>query len=311
MHEELVVWFQENQRELPWRRAYDPYQVWVSEVMLQQTQVETALPYYNRFIGELPTIQALASAGEEQVLRLWAGLGYYNRARNLLAAARRIVEEHGGVMPDSYERLRALPGVGPYIAGAILSIAFNKPYPAIDGNVRRVLSRVHGWENAGAKQLWEAADRLVRSSEPRLVNQAIMELGAKVCSFQSPRCLICPIQRSCLAFRAGVQARIPAPKKRPPVIRVDLVAVVQQARGRYLMRPASGLWEFPTFSSVPPGSLHRVGTCRHTITHHRLEVSVYRGTLERTDGFEWQDVTKAPISSLTRKILSAAMTERR
>src|SRR5215831_15430258 len=162
--------------------------------MLQQTQVETALPYYDRFIREFPTINDLAGADEERVLRLWAGLGYYRRARNLMAAARLVTEQHGGKVPSDYDTLIDLPGVGPYMAGAILSIAFNKPYPVVDGNVRRVLSRVYGWTEENPKALWDAASRIAREAEPRLVNQALMELGAKVCSFKSPRCLLCPVQ---------------------------------------------------------------------------------------------------------------------
>ena len=144
MLEQLVNWFNENQRPLPWRGSYDPYHVWVSEVMLQQTQVETALPYYERFIREFPSVEHLARADEARVLTLWSGLGYYRRARNLMAAARMIVEQHGGRIPSEYELLIELPGVGQYMAGAILSIAFNKSYPVVDGNVRRVLSRVYG-----------------------------------------------------------------------------------------------------------------------------------------------------------------------
>ena len=145
MLQPLVSWFEENQRALPWRATYDPYHIWVSEVMLQQTQVETALPYYERFIREFPTIESLAQADEQRVLTLWAGLGYYRRARNLMVAAQAVVQDHGGRIPSDYDALLALPGVGQYMAGAILSIAFNKPYPVVDGNVRRVLSRIYGW----------------------------------------------------------------------------------------------------------------------------------------------------------------------
>jgi A/G-specific adenine glycosylase len=155
---QLISWFEENQRPLPWRHSYNPYQVWISEVMLQQTQVETAIPYYERFIQEIPTLEALARAPEDRVLRLWAGLGYYRRAKHLMAAARQIVSKHGGKMPSEYDAVLELPGIGQYMAGAILSIAFNKPYPVVDGNVRRVLSRVHGWTEDNPKRLWEAAE---------------------------------------------------------------------------------------------------------------------------------------------------------
>jgi A/G-specific adenine glycosylase len=305
MHEGLVRWFNQNQRALPWRVAYDPYHVWVSEVMLQQTQVETALPYYERFLTELPTIQSLADADEHQVLTLWAGLGYYSRARNLQAAAQIVAREHGGVVPHDYEALRALPGIGQYMAGAIMSIAFNKPYPVVDGNVRRVLSRIYGWTGENAKRLWEAAGQLVQQAEPRAVNQALMELGATVCSFKSPRCLVCPVNAVCVAYKTGTQNQIPVVKKRPETIRVVLFAVVQHRNDRYLMKKQKGLWEFPMFGELPPGPLTKVGACRHTITHHRLEVNVYLGTLETTDGFEWKEFASLPVSSLTRKILNA------
>jgi A/G-specific adenine glycosylase len=302
----LVEWFLENQRSLPWRVTYDPYEVWVSEVMLQQTQVETALPYYERFVGRFSTVARLAAAEEQDVLKLWAGLGYYSRARNLLSAARRVVDEHGGVVPSDYDELRALPGVGPYMAGAILSIAFNKPYPVVDGNVRRVLSRINGWTEENSANLWSAAADLVQNAEPRLANQAIMELGAKVCSFRAPRCLICPLQNTCVAFKTGMQDRIPAVRKRPQTVHIHFFAVVCERKGRFLMKESRGLWEFPTFAELPPGDLQRVGACRHTITHHRIDVTVFTGRLKQTSELEWQDPAAIPLSSLTQKILSTA-----
>ena len=300
---QLISWFEENQRPLPWRRSYDPYHVWISEVMLQQTQVETALPYYERFIQEIPTIEALARTPEERVLTLWAGLGYYRRARHLMAAAREIVAKHDGKMPSDYDAVLELPGVGQYMAGAILSIAFNKPYPVVDGNVRRVLSRVYGWTDDNPKQLWDAAEKLVNQAEPRLLNQALMELGAKVCSFRSPRCLICPIQNSCVAFKTGMQEKIPPVKKRPATVHVHLFAVVHRKAGRYLMKPVDGMWEFPTFPELPAGSFKQIGQCRHTITHHRLDVSVCAGKIKSSD-LVWKNIDEIPISSLTRKILN-------
>jgi A/G-specific adenine glycosylase len=298
----LVSWFEENQRPLPWRATYDPYHVWISEVMLQQTQVETVLPYYERFISGLPTVDALARADEQRVLTLWAGLGYYRRAKNLMAAAKIIVEKYRGKMPSDYDALMDLPGIGRYMAGAILSIAFNKPYPIVDGNVRRVLSRVYGWTEDNPKALWDAAARVVRDAEPRLVNQAMMELGAKVCSFKSPRCLICPVQASCIAFRTGMQEQIPPAKKRPATVHVHLFAVVFRKGDLYLMKHADGMWEFPMLAELPPGQFARIGQCKHAITHHRLDVSVYEGDLEEK-GLEWKNVSQIPMSSLTRKIL--------
>jgi len=304
MHEELVRWFEASRRDLPWRNGYNPYHVWVSEAMLQQTQVETALPYFVRFIANFPTIQSLADADEHTVLKLWAGLGYYSRARNLHAATKLVVAEHGGMIPANYEKLRTLPGIGQYMAGAIMSIAFNQPYPIVDGNVRRVLSRIFGWTEDNPAQQWEAAETLVRRAEPRLINQALMELGATVCSFKSPRCLLCPVQRHCAAFRLGIQDQIPPVKKRPETVRVNVFAVVQAKNDRFLMRRQKGLWEFPMFGDMPPGALTKIGTCRHTITHHRLEVNVFAGMIDSTKEFEWVDIHEVPISSLTKKIHS-------
>jgi A/G-specific adenine glycosylase len=298
----LAQWFQESHRPLPWRETYDPYQVWVSEVMLQQTQVETVLPYFNRFIQKFPSLRALAKADESDVLHLWAGLGYYSRARNLLKSARQVVETHDGKLPSDYDSLIALPGIGRYMAGAILSIAFNKPYAIVDGNVRRVLSRIHGWKEDNPPAMWEAAEALAQSAEPREVNQAMMELGATVCSFRAPRCLLCPVQSFCVAFKTGLQHEIPPAKKRPETVYVHLYAIVEQKGSKLLMKSSEGLWEFPTFAELPSGDLTKVGTCRHTITHHRLQVTVFRGKLEKTRGFEWKDLSKVPVSSLTQKI---------
>jgi A/G-specific adenine glycosylase len=306
--EQLVNWFNENQRPLPWRASYDPYHVWVSEVMLQQTQVETALPYYERFIREFPSVEDLARADEQRVLTLWAGLGYYRRARNLMAAARMVVERHRGQIPSDYDALMDLPGVGQYMAGAILSIAFNKPYPVVDGNVRRVLSRIYGWRDENVGELWKAASRIAREAEPREVNQALMELGAKVCSFKSPRCLICPVQAFCIAFRTGMQGKIPPIKKRPATVHVHLFAIIDENGERYLMKQVDGMWEFPMFSELPMGSFTKVGQCRHTITHHRLDVTVCRGQLA-DHACEWRDPAGLPISSLTRKILLTTKTQ--
>lgn len=306
----LVQWFKENHRSLPWREAYDPYHVWVSEAMLQQTQVETALPYYAKFLAQFPTLKDLAEADEDEVLKRWAGLGYYRRARNLLAAARLVMERHHGAIPSEYEPLIALPGIGEYMAGAILSIAFNKPFPVVDGNVRRVLSRVHGWTEENPKGLLKEAGKLAQLAEPRMVNQALMELGATVCSFRSPRCLICPIHSFCIAFKTGMQARIPPVKKRHQTIRLQLFAVVQKKGNLYRMKLSEGMWEFPTFNELPDGAFTLSGSCRHTITHHLLTVHVYEGKLGRQVGLEWKDVNAVAVSSLTRKILGTTRTTR-
>jgi len=190
----LLDWYRANRRDLPWRRTRDPYAIWISETMLQQTRVETVIPYYERFLERFPDVAALADAESDDVLGAWAGLGYYSRARNLQAAARQIAERHGGRVPDDVEALRALPGIGRYTAGALASIAFDRPEPIVDGNVARVLARVKGIREdvkqpAVVKRLWEEAARLARGPAPGDLNQALMELGATVCVPGEPRCL--------------------------------------------------------------------------------------------------------------------------
>ena len=302
MIEALVDWFEAGHRPLPWRDGYAPYHVWVSEVMLQQTQVDTVLPYYHRFLERFPTIDELAGAEEEDVLRLWSGLGYYNRARNFRAAAGIVVSRYGGRIPSSYDELIELPGIGRYMAGAILSIAFNKPYPIVDGNVRRVLSRFYGWEEERPKAVWEAATEFVRSGEPRIVNQALMELGATVCSPKAPRCLHCPWTSECVAFSLGIEEKIPAPRKRPKTVRVQLSAVIDQNRRGFLMQESEGMWDFPTFSALPSGLFEKIGSCRHSITHHRIEVDVYEGKLGKRKAYRRKVFDNLPVTSLTRKI---------
>jgi A/G-specific adenine glycosylase len=169
-----------------------------------------------------------------------------------------------------------------------------------------VLSRIHGWTEENNAALWTAAEKLARAGEPRIVNQALMELGAKVCSFRSPRCLLCPVQGFCAAYKTGMQDQIPPVKKRPETVHVHIFAVVQKQDGRYLMKPSDGMWEVPTFPELPEGDLAKVGSCRHTITHHRLAVSVYVGQLHRTTGYEWTALTDVPVSSLTRKIIQCS-----
>ena len=304
----LSEWFRRDHRRLPWRETYDPYRVWVSEVMLQQTQVETVLPYYDRFLDRFPTVEALAAASEDAVLAAWSGLGYYGRARNLRNAARRVVADHGAHVPDDHERLIALPGIGRYMAGAILSIAYNRPFPVVDGNVRRVLSRLHGWPEPKERTLWDTAAAVARAGEPRVMNQAMMELGATVCTPNAPRCGECPLRRRCEARKTGAQAEIPLPRKRPPTVRVDLHAVLDRNRNGYLMREDQGLWEFPMLTDPPGDGFLHLGHCRHAITHHRVEVDVYRGALGRRKGYRRVRFDAVPVTSLTRKIHALAET---
>ncbi|MDQ0173099.1 A/G-specific adenine glycosylase [Paenibacillus tundrae] len=263
----LLDWYMINRRDLPWRRHNNPYFTWVSEIMLQQTRVDTVIPYFNRFIGNFPTVQALAEAPEEDVLKNWEGLGYYSRARNLQAAARQVMELHGGEIPQDKQAVFALKGVGPYTAGAILSIAFNQPQPAVDGNVMRVLSRYFLIDEDIMKGstrvlMEELAGELIPEGRARDFNQALMELGALVCTPKAPHCLTCPVMEQCSGRIAGRELTLPVKTKaKPPRPEQRLVAIVEGRgahRGRVLVRqrPESGLlarmWELPHVLAEPP-----------------------------------------------------------
>ncbi|WP_018887392.1 A/G-specific adenine glycosylase [Paenibacillus massiliensis] len=265
---ELLGWYMVNKRDLPWRRHRDPFFIWVSEIMLQQTRVDTVIPYFHRFIDRFPTIQALAEAPEEDVLKHWEGLGYYSRARNLQQAAKQVMELHGGNVPDDRVAVAALKGVGPYTTGAIMSIAFNRPEPAVDGNVMRVLSRQFLIEDDIMKGSTRAAmEELVRELIPDQrasdFNQALMELGALVCTPKSPHCLTCPVMEHCAGRLAGREETLPVKTKaKPPRLEQRSVALIEgvgEHAGRILVRqrPATGLlarmWELPHVPASPSG----------------------------------------------------------
>lgn len=255
---DLIGWFEMEMRDLPWRKDQDPYKVWVSEVMLQQTRVDTVIPYFTRFLEKFPTIEALAKADEDQVLKAWEGLGYYSRVRNLQSAVKEVHENYEGKVPDEPKEISSLKGVGPYTAGAILSIAYGKPEPAVDGNVMRVLSRILLiWEDIAKpstrKVFEEAVRALISHENPSYFNQALMELGALICTPTSPSCLLCPVREHCQAFEAGAQTELPIKTKKKKQRPVELVsAVLRDKDGRVLIRkrPGTGLlanlWEFPS-----------------------------------------------------------------
>lgn len=257
---ELLLWYRASKRDLPWRRSRDPYRIWVSEVMLQQTRVETVIPYYERFMERFPTAVALAEAPEEEVLKLWEGLGYYSRARNLQAGAREVAELYGGAVPDDKEAVARLKGVGPYTAGAIMSIAFNRPEPAVDGNVMRVLSRYFCLEDDIAKpstrkKIERLAVLLIPEGAASDFNQGLMELGALVCTPKSPGCLTCPVMAQCAGRLAGKERELPVKTKaKPPRPELRLAALIVGTgprAGQVLVRrrPDRGLlarmWELP------------------------------------------------------------------
>lgn len=253
----LIHWFLQHQADLPWRRNRDPYYVWLSEIMLQQTQVTIVIPYYERFLARFPTIEILAAAPLDQVLKLWEGLGYYSRARNIHRAAQQIVTEYGGKFPSTVERLRELPGIGRYTAGAIASLAFNVDAPVLDGNVTRVLSRIFNIkqdvaESATQRQLWDLVESLIPPGQAAPWNEGLMELGRRICTPQSPACERCPVNQFCQSFHLGIQEQRPVKRPRMRTPHYDVTAAVIWDDAQHLLiaqRPTDkmlgGLWEFP------------------------------------------------------------------
>ena len=253
---DLLDWFAANRRPLPWREEYDPYHVWISEIMAQQTQMSRVTPYFERFVTRFPDPASLAAAHEDEVLKLWEGLGYYSRARNLMRAAKVVASEHGGRFPDDPAAVAALPGIGPYTAGAILSVAFNQPRTAVDANVERVFARLFDLdkpvkEKATKAFIHETADRLRPEGRARDFNQALMEFGALVCTPKNPACVECPVKRHCLGFARGTQLERPVSAKGVQIVRITMASGVLIHGGRLYIqkrRPDDvwpGLWEFP------------------------------------------------------------------
>ena len=258
----LLTWFGVHGRDLPWRRTRILYHVWVSEIMLQQTQVATVVPYFQRFISRFPDISSLAAAKEDEVLRLWEGLGYYRRARNLHRAAQQIVQDHNAQFPEDFSVARSLPGIGRYTAGAILSIALDQKLPILEANTVRVFSRLLAFrgiptEKHGQQLLWSFSESLLPRQRVGDLNQALMELGSEVCTPRVPSCASCPVHMLCAAYRQGTQALIPAKKPRTAIENVTEAAIVIQRGTRVLLRRHSdqerwaGLWDFPRFATNP------------------------------------------------------------
>lgn len=301
----LRAWYHEKARQLPWRETRDPYAIWVSEIMLQQTRVEAVIPYYQRWMQQFPTLHDLAEASQDQVLKAWEGLGYYSRARNLQDAARTLVEQHGGELPRDPKALQRLPGIGRYTAGAISSIAFGIPTPILDGNLRRVFSRLFSIDSPlGTTQtetiLWEIAAALVSERDPGTSNQALMELGALICRPLNPACGDCPLNLVCLARASGTQNALPVRKEKRPVPHHQVAAAVIQNGPTVLLakRPAGGLlgglWEFPGGKMEPGESLpealkreireelnleievgDRLGRFQHAYTHYKVTLEAF------------------------------------
>ena len=268
---QLLRWFRQFRRDLPWRRTKDPYRIWLSEIMLQQTRVAAAIPYYERFLERFPDVRSLATARQEEVLRLWSGLGYYSRARNMQKAAQQIVAKHGGEFPPREEDVLALPGIGTYTAAAILSIAFGEKFAVLDGNVARVLARLGAVrgdlrESQRWQDLQKTASTLLDSESPGDWNQAMMELGATLCTPKSPQCLLCPVAQFCEGRKLGIAESLPEKRKKRATVEVTLAAAVfTDENGWTLLLPApeerrnesladyvptlvSNMWHFPTVS---------------------------------------------------------------
>jgi len=314
----LLAWYSAAQRKLPWRETSDPYAIWISEVMLQQTRVTAVLPYYLRFLKRFPNINVLADAPEEDVLALWCGLGYYSRARNLQRAARQM----GVVFPREYDSIRALPGIGDYTAAAIASIAFGLPHAVLDGNVLRVLSRLTNDSGdirsvATRHRLQRCADSLLDRTHPGAFNQALMELGATLCLPHRPQCLLCPIANYCEARRQGTQHELPVKLRQTESVSLFRTLLLIRRAGKVLMwqRPPSsrlmpGIWELPEDSQVPHAAdRNHIGSFRHSITNTRYLLRVMAARVSRKPAkmrFLAVEDGGIPISTMARKALRLA-----
>lgn len=347
---ELLRWFQRHQRDLPWRHDRDPYHVWVSEVMLQQTQAATVVRFFRPFLERFPTVAALAAADEQEVLRLWEGMGYYRRARHLHQAARHLAAQHQGQVPNDPALFGKLPGVGRYILGAVLSQAFDRRLPILEANSERVLCRLLGEEGDPRqgpvrRQLWQAAEDLLPTKRVGDFNQALMELGALVCTPAAPRCERCPLADACVARRLNLQDAIPTRARPPAVIQVQEAAVVVRRGGQVFLaqRPGhgrwAGMWEFP-HDEVHADETHETAIARllptltglratlgpelltlhHAVTHHRITLACFEAKFHSgkfrskfyTQGvwIEVADLPRYPVSAPQRRIAQTLTSER-
>jgi len=310
MRKNLLAWYRKNRRDLPWRNTGDPYRIWVSEIMLQQTQVETVIPYYLRFLERFPDVRRLAAASTGEVLKAWENLGYYGRARNLLAAARMVMDRFGGTMPRTFDDWLGLPGIGRYTAAAVASMAFDERAASVDGNVKRVLARLFAMRKAlgtpdAEKTLQCLADELLPRNKPGEWNQALMDLGAMVCLPRNPRCDVCPVRKHCQGLELGIQESLPVRKKpRPLPHRHSAAARLRNRRGRVLVVRRGeggllgGLWKLPGGTMKPGETLEAglrrtvleelgirilvgkpIASVKHAYTHFRVTLHAFECTL--------------------------------
>jgi A/G-specific adenine glycosylase len=283
LHSQLIAWFRNAARDLPWRRTRDPYAILVSEIMLQQTQVATVIPFYERWLARFPDFASLAAVEESDVLTIWQGLGYYSRARNLHRAARTIVENHGGEMPRDPALIRALPGIGRYTAGAVASFAFDLPEPLVDANVARVLARLLDLHTpidsaVGQAALWSAAKALLPQKGARIFNGALMELGAILCTPRAPQCLLCPIREHCTAYASGTAESLPRKKPRRKQVELTDPCAWTVRKGRILLEQQTGsrwrgLWKLPSLPAGP--NAEPLLSLEYPFTHHRVTLTVF------------------------------------
>ena len=342
----LLTWFRAHQRDLPWRSSRNPYRIWIAEVMLQQTRIAAVMPYYHRFLKSFPTVQSLATANESEVLKLWSGLGYYSRARNLHRAAKIIVTQHAGKFPRHLTTALELPGIGVYTAAAVLSIAYDVPLAVLDGNVARVLARIQAIRgDLRAPKTWrtltQTAQLFLAPAAPGDWNQSLMELGEIVCTPQSPRCPKCPVARHCRAYAQGLTAEIPEPRKKRAAINIKIAAaILRDPRGRTLLIQDPGahdtvlfsrMWQFPAIEvtrnpqsqlaehlratlGLTAFTLEKLPTARHGVTFRNITLLPYLARvpqlpkLPRTRILPLKNLATLPISSATRKIAVAAYT---
>jgi A/G-specific adenine glycosylase len=315
----LIAWFAHGHRDLPWRRTTDPYRIWVSEIMLQQTRAQAVIPYYERFLARFPTVEALATAREDEVLALWSGLGYYTRARNLRKAA--IAVHAAGGFPQTFEDIRDLAGVGDYTAAAVASIAFGLPHAVVDGNVLRVVARVEDdASDIGSASTRERFREIVQgwldATQPGAFNQALMELGATVCLPRNPMCLVCPVASLCKARESGRAGELPVKLRKQEPVHISGELLIIERNGRVLLRQReasasrmAGFWDLPTLDDLPSATLGaRLGEIRHTITHHRYTWSIRRATISGRPGnaFRWfapEEWDSIPFCTTARKSL--------